>query len=98
MEQGSETVPLSEENGICLSCNKRKEKIVTHSETAGREQDHPTFEKEKGSIINPFSSKLQNFKQIFDGPKNVSNECLEKKGKLFILLSYFTINDLFISR
>jgi len=93
MEQESETVPQQEDHGICLSCNKRKEKIVKHS-TVDHEEEQSFFEKERGILTNPLTSKLQNFRQIFEGPKNSnsSTECLEKKGTyIVIFLSIFKL-------
>lgn len=87
MEKESEkSVSQQEDHGICLSCNKRKEKIVEHS-TIDHEQERSFFEKERGISTNPLTSKLQNFRQIFEGPKNSnsSTDCLEKKGMKMVI-------------
>lgn len=81
MEQESETVSQQEDHRICLSCNKHKEKKVKHS-TVDHEQEQSFVEKERGLLSNPLTNKLQNFRHIFEGPKNsnLSSEYSEKKG------------------
>lgn len=92
MEQADvdEELTLNNTCRICHVCNSLKKNEMEHqlnipeSRESARARDQTAKEKLKASLSNPFSSKLHNFKQMFESAKNSSfgPESFEKKGLL----------------